>query len=252
MRLLIIEDEQPAARRLQSLLLKIRPEAEIVNVLEAVDTSIEWLKKSPQLDLIFMDIQLADGLSFDIFQQITLQVPVIFTTAYDEYAIKAFRVNSVDYLLKPIDPDELSRALQKYDQLFHRPVHYAPETIEQLLTALTRPSHKERFIVKIGQQFTYINTDEIAYFYSEDGRVYALLTDGKKHFIDSTIEKLTHQLNSARFFRINRKIILAITCIHKIAPHLGGRLKVMTVPKSPFDFIVSRDRASDFKSWLDD
>jgi DNA-binding LytR/AlgR family response regulator len=176
---------------------------------------------------------------------------VIFTTAYDQYTLKAFKVNSIDYLLKPIDPDELKLSMQKYDRLFGKRFNYEPQVIQNLLQHLHQPKYKERFLIKTGQQISFTATNEIQYFYSEDGMVFFRTEKGKKHTIDYTLEQLERLLDPKFFFRINRKAIIAIGSIQKIAPYFNNRLILETTPPPPFDFIISRDRVNDFKNWLD-
>jgi len=251
MNILLIEDEQPAAKRLTNLIRECRPQANILAAIDSVEQSVQWLGAHPAPDLIFMDIQLADGLSFDIFNQTHLQSPVIFTTAYDQYTLKAFKVNSVDYLLKPIDPAELQAAFAKFDQVFGKKVSYDLGAIQQLIHSMSQPQYKERFLVRLGQQMMYIPVTEICYLYAEDGLAYAKTGDGKKHMIDYTLEQLEENLNPAEFFRINRKIITHINSILKIAPFFNSRLKLELKPKAAFEVIVSRERVNDFKKWLD-
>lgn len=251
MRILIIEDEIPASKRLAMLIKRLNAMATILASLDSIETAVDWLKTNPSPDLIFMDIQLADGLSFDIFTQIDVQVPVIFTTAYDQYALKAFKVNSIDYLLKPIDAEELNKALQKFEKLFQKQPNFSRNTIDQLIQSLTQPEYKERFIVKIGQLLTYINVSDIYYFYSEDGLVFARTSEGKKHGVDYTLDQLQDLIPPTHFFRINRKVITRIEAIHKIATYFNSRLKLELRPNADFDVIVSRDRVPLFKKWLD-
>lgn len=251
MRIVIIEDEQPAARQLQKLICELRPDAEILGVLDSVEGACAWLKKEASPDLIFMDIQLADGLSFDIFGKVNIQAPVIFTTAFDQYALRAFKVNSVDYLLKPVEPEELESALQKYNQVFQPARRYAPALIEQLMQSVSGPRFKQRFLIKTGQNITYLPVTEIRYFYADDGLLYARTTKGKKHHIDYTLDQLEESLDPLRFFRLNRKVITGVEAIRQIMPYFNSRLIIELHPDADFDVIVSRDRVSDFKSWLD-
>lgn len=251
MRILIIEDEGPAVKRLRQLILNHDPEAVILAALDSIETSVRWLQESPLPDLIFMDIQLADGLSFEIFNHITVSAPVIFTTAYDQYTLKAFKVNSVDYLLKPIEPEALALALGKYKRFFQKTPVYDTDTIRQLLQAMHQPEYKERFIVKIGQQLTYINVGDIAYFFSEDGVVQARLMTAKNHLLDYTLDQLEPLLSPVHFFRINRKLLIHIQSVKKIAPFFNSRLKIDLTPPTDLEAIVSRERVGDFKSWLD-
>ncbi len=252
MNILIIEDEIPAAKRLQKLIGDFHPKANILEVIDAVEHAVLFLKKKPPLDLIFMDIQLADGLSFDIFRQTKINTPVIFTTAFDQYALKAFKVNSVDYLLKPINSEELQSAFEKFEQ--HYPqggAVYNQQTIEQLMQQMTQKSYKERFLVKMGQQLNYLNVSDIAYFYSADGLLHALDTKNKRHILDYTLDQLETVLSPDNFFRINRKNIISLPAIGKIHTYFNSRLKLDLVPSTNEEVIVSRDRVNDFKQWLD-
>lgn len=251
MKVLIIEDEKPAARRLQQLLEEKRPNAQVTGVIESVERAVQWLQEKPEPDLVFLDIQLADGLSFEIFRQAPIQAPVIFTTAYDQYTLKAFKLNSIDYLLKPIDPDELAQALEKFDRLFGQQQPLKLDAIQGLIQSFAQPDYKERFIIKSGQQLTYIRVEDIFYCYSEDGLVFAQMGNRKRHAIDYTLDQLETMLNPRDFFRLNRKVIIHIQCIQKVEPYFNSRLKVGLQPSPDFDIIVSRDRVNDFKSWLD-
>lgn len=251
MNILLIEDEQPAAKRLTNLIKECRPQSNILASIDSVENAVRWLGINVAPDLIFMDIQLADGLSFDIFNQLHIQSPIIFTTAYDQYTLKAFKVNSVDYLLKPIDPAELKAAFTKFDQVFGKKMSYDLSAIQQLIQSMSQPQYKERFLVRVGQQMIYIVVTDIQYFYSEDGLAYAKTSDDKKHLIDYTLEQLEENLNPMDFFRINRKIITHVNSIQKISPYFNSRLKLEIKPKAAFEVIVSRERVNDFKKWLD-
>lgn len=252
MQILIIEDELPAARQLTKLIQKTRPQAEILPALDSIESAVAYLSDPDQApNLIFMDIQLADGLSFDIFQQVKVTAPVIFTTAFDQYTLRAFKVNSIDYLLKPIEPEELSAALDKYENLYQSSPAISAELLHQLKNALTEPAYKERFLIKVGQQLIHLRTREVRYFFSEDSLVYAITEENRKHLIDFSLEQLEQLLPPSDFFRINRKIILHLEAIHKIYTYFNGRLKLELLPKQNLEAIVSRDRVPDFKNWLD-
>ena len=251
MKVLIIEDEKPAARRLQQLLLQQRPQAGILAHLESVEHAVQWLQENPRPDLLFLDIQLADGLSFDIFREVEVPSPVIFTTAYDQYTLKAFKLNSIDYLLKPIDPEELQQALNKFDRFYGKAPLLDPRTLESLIHSFQAPAYKERFIVKIGQQITYIQVEDVRYFYSEDGLLFAQMQDKKRHALDYTLDQLESLLDPRFFFRLNRKAIVHINAIQKVSPYFNSRMIVELRPQPGFDAVVSRDRVSDFKNWLD-
>ncbi len=251
MKTLLIEDEQPAVRRLEQLLREKRPGVEVLATIDSVEGAVRWLQQHPPPELIFMDIQLADGLSFDIFTQVELTSPVIFTTAYDQYTLRAFKVNSVDYLLKPIDPEELAAALEKFDRMFRQPVSYDLRLMQELLQSMTKPTYKERFLVKAGQQITYLPVADIRYFYSDEGLLFARTGEGKRHHLDYTLEQLEDVLDPQLFFRLNRKVIAHIDAIHRIEPYFNSRLILELRPKADFEVIVSRDRVNDFKGWLD-
>ena len=253
MRILIIEDEFPAAQRLKQLIAECKPDAEIINVIDSVEASVLWFKTFAAPDLIFMDIQLADGLSFDIFLQTEVLAPVIFTTAFDQYSLKAFKVNSIDYLLKPIGADDLCAALEKYERYYEKKSALPERAIfEQLLQSMTqKPHYKERFLVKTGQSMIHIGIDQTAYFFSEDSMVQVQTTGVKKYFIEQTLDHLEPILNPTSFFRINRKIILKIDAIQKIHPYFNNRLKLDLLPAFKEDVIVSRERVKEFKEWVD-
>lgn len=253
MKVLIVEDELPAAKRLTKMIQKVRPQAEIMEVIDSVEGAKAFFKNGHQPDLAFFDIQLADGLSFDIFEGLELRLPIVFTTAYDQYMLKAFKVNSIDYLLKPIDDEELLFALEKYEQLFSQasvPL-IDKQVIQELIKGVEQPPFRKRFLVKVGQQLTYLNTQDIRYFFSDEGLVYAKTDKNKKHLIDFTLDQLENMLDPADFFRINRKIVLHIESIHKIHTYFNSRLKLELRPSTDLEVIVSRDRVPNFKNWLD-
>ncbi len=248
MRVLIIEDEQPAARLLQRVLAAVEPEAEVLALLHSVEESVHWLQQNPAPDLILLDIQLGDGLSFDIFKQITVQSPVIFTTAYDAYTLRAFKLNSVDYLLKPIEPEELRAALLKFKQFF--PASKAPDW-QQLLVHFQKPAYRERLLIRSGTATLFIPISQAAYFYSEDGLSFVVPSSGKRSLLETTLEKLEQELDPGQFFRINRKLIVQISAIQRIEPYFNSRLSLQLTPDPTFEVIVSRERVADFKEWLD-
>ena len=252
MKILLIEDEQPAAKRLAKLLQEHCPQGEILEMIDSVESTVKWLRNFPAPDLIFMDIQLADGLSFDIFSQVEVSSPVIFTTAFDQYTLRAFKVNSIDYLLKPIDPDELKSALEKFSKFFRKKEMYDPSGIEKMLQAvLQQREFKERFLVKNGQHLAYVPVNEVAYFFSEDGIAFVQCHHGKKHIIEYTLDQLEGMLNPRDFFRINRQVIIRPEAIQKIATWFNSRLKLEIHPSNDVNLVVSRERVADFKQWLD-
>lgn len=252
MKIVIVEDEPAAVRQLKRLIQRIEPTAEIIAHFDSVEIAVEWFKNHASPDLAFFDIQLSDGLSFEIFEQVTLTCPIIFTTAFDNYALQAFKVNSIDYLLKPIDPEAMERALCKYQKYHQRSTPSIDNSaIEKLLQSMTKKEYKERFLVKIGQQLTYLLVKDIAYFYSEDGLIFACQKNGKRHNLDYTLDQLSTILNPDDFFRINRKILIQLPAIQKIHTYFNSRLKLELNPNTELETIVSRDRVSDFKKWLD-
>lgn len=251
MRVLIIEDEPQAAARLTSLVQELQPSWSIVATLDSVKRSVVWLKQNA-CDLILMDIQLADGLSFEVFDQVEVKTPVIFTTAYNEYALKAFKVNSIDYLLKPIDKDELVMALKKYSSLTGKlPVQdKMMESIGLAMQMLTK-KYKERFVIKVGEHLKSIEVGEILFFFSLEKTTFAQTADGRKHILDFTLDQLDEVLNPAQFFRINRKYLVSVQAIKDMISYTNSRLKLILKTSDDDDVIVARERVQDFKNWLD-
>lgn len=260
MKILIIEDEAPASRRLQKLLVDIAPTTEVMAVLDSVEASVQWLSSAAIPELIFMDIQLADGVSFDIFEQVQIQTPVIFTTAYDHYSLKAFKVNSIDYLLKPINKDELHQSIEKYHQLkaqFSSPNYQ--QQIGSLLETLSKgveqkqvDNYKNRFLVKLGDRLESVAEDTIGYFQAKDKMVLLVNHQNKKYPVDYSLDDLERLLNPAHFFRINRQFIVRIDAIQSIHTYFNGKLKIMLNPEvKDQDIIISRERSGQFKQWLD-
>ncbi|MFN4079329.1 MAG: LytR/AlgR family response regulator transcription factor [Saprospiraceae bacterium] len=244
--ILIVEDELPAARQLQRLLREAIPDASVLEILDSVEGAVNWFRIFPPPDLAFMDIQIADGLSLDIFAKVKVTCPVIFTTAFDQYAVQAFKVNAIDYLLKPIDPIELKNALARLEVRRADPV----ASIEGLLRQLKQPEYRDRFLVKTGQSMSYIQVKDIGFFRSSEGLTQAFLFSGKKYFVDHSLDELERLLNPKFFFRAGRPVILSIDAIRRIHPHLNGRLKIEVAPESPESIFVSRERAGAFKNWL--
>jgi DNA-binding LytR/AlgR family response regulator len=252
MTILIIEDEPQAANRLETLILAARPGFSIVGKLDSIRRAVAWLTVNPAPDIVFMDIQLADGLSFEIFTQVTVTSPVIFTTAYNEYALKAFKVNSIDYLLKPVAEDELNAAFKKFDSLVRQPASEGKlmESIEYAMQMLTK-KYKERFILKVGEHLKSVEVKDILFFYSLDKATFAHTADGRKHILDFTLDQLEGLLNPDRFFRINRKYIVASDAIQDMISHTNSRLKLVLKNSDDNDIVVARERVQPFKEWLD-
>lgn len=250
MKVLIIEDEAPAFRRLQRILEEIDPKIEIVEVIDSIEDSVKWFRHHDAPDLIFMDIQLADGLSFNIFNQIELTTPVIFTTAYDEYALKAFRVNSIDYLLKPIEKALLKNSLDKWTAL--KTVFNDNQDLGEILKSIQPESktYKSRFLVKVKDQLLAIKVRDIVYFFTENGIVY-LKTEKNKYALDHTLDVIEAQLDPQLFFRLNRQYIANLDAIVSSSAYDKGKIMVELNPKTPTPTIVSREKSGDFKRWLD-
>ncbi|WP_405292282.1 LytR/AlgR family response regulator transcription factor [Algibacter sp. Ld11] len=251
MNVIIIEDEKPSARRLQRQLKALNLEAE--TMLHSVEESITWFQNNPHPDLIFLDIQLSDGLSFEIFETIDIKSAVIFTTAYDEYALQAFKLNSIDYLLKPIDDDDLEVAVKKYQERAPQKqgVTLDFDDIKKLLVNPIDRVYKKRFSIKVGQHLKLINIDEIECFYSENKGTYAYTADGRNHLLDSTLDQLESELEPQTFFRINRKFFVNINAIKDMVSYTNSRLQIKLQSYNEQDVIVARERVKDFKNWLE-
>ncbi|MFZ4057808.1 MAG: LytR/AlgR family response regulator transcription factor [Ferruginibacter sp.] len=254
MRLLIIEDEEPAANRLSKMLLEIDPTIEVLGHIESVASAIKWCKENKMPDLVLSDIQLADGLSFEIFKAVNATCPVIFTTAYDQYAIDAFKVNSVDYLLKPIKREELVKAIEKYKN-FHQTNNSANENLSKLLETIspnTIANYKTRFIVRFGDHIKTINVEDIAYFYTEDKISFLTIKEGRRFTVDFNMDALEQALNPKNFFRINRQYIISIQAITEMFAYTKSRVLIKLNPPAKHETIVSTERSADFKAWLGD
>jgi len=258
MKILIIEDEPFARAELLRLLKDTGREFEILGQIDSVEESVQWLKTHPSPELIFLDIQLSDGLSFDIFRQVPVITPVIFTTAYDEFAIRAFQLNSIDYLLKPIRPEALENALNKLDAIrmaFNSPPDRPQPVIDntKLETLLRMISHdyKSRILLKVGDQLRSVEMGEVAYFYAEDDVVFAMLRDKKRYIIDYTLNQLETQLDPEKFFRITRGCIAHVASVKKVSKYFNSRLAVELEPPTEEKLLVSRVNVPEFLKWLD-
>jgi DNA-binding LytR/AlgR family response regulator len=251
MKVIIIEDESFAALRLRKMINEYDPEIEVVAELESVAESVAWFRSNKEPDLIFLDIHLEDDLSFAIFEQVQISCPVIFTTAFDEYAIKAFKLKSIDYLLKPIVQEELAAALKKYREMTSTVKQGSDlESLYQLLVK-KEPAYRERFSVSFGAKIKTISIDQIAYFASEEGITFAYLTDKGSYPVDISLDKLMEEVDPGKYFRINRKILLGIIGIADIHVYPKSRLKLDLKPKFHEEVFVSLDKVTSFKKWLD-
>jgi len=251
MNVLIIEDEKPAARRLNRMLGALN--IEVQQMLHSVEESLNWLQNNEHPDLIFLDIQLSDGLSFEIFEEIEVKSAIIFTTAYDEYALKAFKLNSIDYLLKPLDEDELKVAVDKFKE--HQPkisnVQVDLNAIRKLLINPVDRKFKKRLTIKVGQHIRIINIEDVACFYSENKSTYIHTLENRNHLLDHSLEHWQEQLDPTQFYRVNRTFIVHINAIKDIISYTNSRLKLILHSFSEQEIIVSRERVKDFKAWIE-
>ncbi|MDE5708489.1 MAG: LytTR family DNA-binding domain-containing protein [Alistipes sp.] len=252
---LIVEDEVPAQTNLRRVIEKHFDDLRIVGVQSSVVGTVAWLRDpANRPDIIFMDVQLSDGMCFDIFTQTEVGGKVVITTAYDDYAIRAFRVNSVDYLLKPIVPEDLQAAVERCRKALENE-HPTPAPDAELLRSLlsgTDREYKKRFVVRLGDKIAVVNTEQIAYFYAEDKSTYLVTTDGRRLILDTSLDAASEQVDPRRFFRLSRNCTASIEAIAGISKHLSNRLKVALEPRPDFEVFVSRSRTSDFMDWLED
>lgn len=246
MKILIIEDETLAQQEIIRLINKRFADFEILAILDSVDHSVEWLTYN-RVDLIFMDIHLSDGISFDIFDHLEIRTPIIFTTAHDQYAVRAFQVNSIGYLLKPIAEDEFVSAVEKlYTDI------YTPHSMQKLVDAVQKnKTYKNRILVKSGDTFMSVDMSEVAYFYAQERVAFVVTTQNRRHIIDYTLETLEPLLDPRQFFRITRGCIASIGSIHSVSKYFNSRLKVTIKPSPEIELLISRVRVSDFLKWLD-
>lgn len=252
MNILIVEDEMLAAERLHLLLKQYDPSIKVLACLESIKETVNWIKTKPHPDLLLMDIQLSDGHSFEIFKQVTINKPVIFTTAFDHYAIDAFRYFCIDYILKPVTAEALAAAIQKYRamSLASLPADY--NSLVEKFQEKTVTQYKDRFLAKVGQRTFFIQTDEVAYFYADNKTIYLADREGNKFIVNYSIEKLERLLDPYYFFRINRKMIVHSKMIDLVKPYLNNRLKLsLKSLKLEEDIIVSRERVTAFKKWAE-
>ena len=251
MNVIIIEDEKPSARRLQRMLKKLDIEAE--TMLHSVEESITWFQNNEHPDLIFLDIQLSDGLSFEIFDAIEITSAIIFTTAYDEYALQAFKLNSIDYLLKPIDDEELETAVSKFKTRLPKKQSVTLDfnEIKKLLINPIEREYKKRFSVKVGQHLKLINIEDVECFYSENKGTYLYTKEGRNYLLDTTLDSLETELAPEQFFRINRKFFVNIQAIKDMISYTNSRLQIKLNNYNEQEVIVARERVKDFKNWLE-
>lgn len=254
MKVVIVEDELHNSRMLNGMIKSLRPDWEILASLETVKQSVEWFNNNEHPDLIFMDIQLTDGICFSIFDNVKIESMIIFTTAYDEYAIQAFKVNSIDYLLKPIKEEKLELSITKFERLFNNTSEdNNQKSYDAILKAIKKgeKTYRKRFLISGSTSFFKIETQDIAYFYTVNRITFAVMYDKKEHIVDFTMEKLEEELDPDMFFRANRSQIINIDSIRKFESYFGGKLIVRLVDPFNEPVTISRLKASEFKNWLD-
>jgi len=252
MRIIIVEDEHLAASRLSQMITNLFPQSQICTICDSVEQTIEWLGKHPHPELAFFDIQLGDDLSFEIFEQCQVTFPVIFTTAYDQYAVRAFKVNGLDYLLKPVDQDELKAAVEKYLHTQKPDLSAFNVALSQLNQSIQQKNYKTRYLIKVGEHLRMINTNDISFFFSESKATYVRTTQGASYAMDQSLEQIEMQLDPNQFFRISRKHLVHINAINDIVNYGISRLKLKLVGMETNDeMTVSRERVKLFKAWLE-
>ena len=250
MKILIVEDEDLAVKKLQKTLAAVNPSAKVVGTTDSIKSTVEWLQQNEQPDLILMDIELADGQSFEIFNLTEVNSPVIFTTSYDEFALKAFKVNSVDYLLKPIQKEDLQIALEKFQKMKSSAEVKIESLVKELQQKLQPKEYRKRFLVKLGQKLVSVEIGEIAFFYS-DGRLnFFKTTDNRKFVVDYTMDELEEMLDPQKFFRISRSFYVSVNSIEKIDDYFGNRLILGLKPVVEKEALVSREKVTEFKNWM--
>jgi DNA-binding LytR/AlgR family response regulator len=261
MNALIVEDEALSVRRLKKILNEITSEIEVIGVTDSIEDTVDWLETNranlnTDPDIIFLDIELSDGQSFEIFNRTEVKSTVIFTTSYDEYALQAFKVNSIDYLLKPVHRDDLQRSLNKYEALKAKPAQASPDSlsgIRKLLEELkinATPEYRERFLVKQNQKLLSVEVGEIAYFFTDERYSFFTTHSNQKFLVDYTLDEIAETLDPSKFFRINRGIILTHKTVEKMEPYFGNRLALTLRPAHGKQALVSREKVSDFKNWM--
>lgn len=250
MNIIIIEDETPALNRIKKMVIEIEPSVNIVATADSIESAVVAINKNPNTDLMLMDIELADGRSFEIFNRIDVKIPVVFTTAYDEFSLKAFKVNSIDYLLKPIEKEDLRAALNKFKSLNNKKDEM--EHLKFILNQINGKQNtvKDRFLVKLGERLISVSSNEIAYFNSKDKLTYLVTKNGNKYAVDYTLDELINILDDKIFFQLNRQFIACFESIKSIHTYFNGKLKLQLNPAVEVEVIVSRDKASDLKDWL--
>ena len=254
MKILIIEDEEKAAKRLISLIEQVDIDFTVLSIIESIEDAVKWFEKNENVDLVFLDIQLSDGLSFNIFEKVEVNSPIIFTTAFDEYAIKAFELNSIDYLLKPIDKEKLKQSILKFKKVSE---NYSKNKLnfdaQKLLDALKsqKKKTKSRFLVNKRDNLIIIDIEDIAYFFTEDKAVFIVTHDNNRYIINNTLDNIEKEIGETKFYRVNRQFLVSVKSIDKITNHFNYKLKLELQPKSDdSEIIISKSKSKEFKQWL--
>ena len=248
MKAVIIEDEIPAQINLRRALERSCEDVEVIGIFDSVKSSVKWFSENHAApDVIFMDVELSDGMCFDIFNQVEISAPVIITTAYDNYALRAFKVHSIDYLLKPIDPAALRNAVGRCRAAAKHPMDI--ESLREILMG-GEPAYRPRFIMRLGDKIIIVRSDDVAYFYAEDKSTFLVTTEGKRYVMDMSLDAVSDEVDPRRFFRISRNCTVSINSIGDISKHLSNRLKVTLNPPADFEVFVSRSRTADFLDWI--
>jgi two-component system, LytTR family, response regulator LytT len=255
MKLLIIEDEIPAQRLLQKMISEVKKNIEIVGCVGSVKAAVEWFKKNEQPDVVLLDIQLSDGISFNIFKEVNVESMIIFTTAFDEYVLQAFKVNSIDYILKPFDTDDLNKAFEKYELFNRKFIKEKNGTVnyDEIVSAIknSKQEYRSRFLIQSGEHFYKLQVKDISYFYSSNKITFAVTFESREIPLDLSLEKLQEQLDPKQYFKINRQYIVNIDAILKVHTFFDGKLVVTTHPALKEKIIVGKDKAAEFKRWID-
>ncbi len=250
-KVLILEDETAASMRLQKLISEMLPEAHLAGIIISIKDAVPWFKQNTAPDLIFADIQLSDGTSFEIFKQVNISSPIIFTTAYDAHALHAFKLNSIDYLLKPIKKEDLKNAIEKFRKTYSSHMQPVNTQLNQLVEMLQKPvQYKQRFVIRLGEHMKTIQTADIAYFFTENKANFLVTKDGKRLLSDYTLDELENLLNPKDFFRINRQFVISYPSIHEMHTYSKSRVYIKLNPPTKAETIVSTERSSAFKAWL--
>lgn len=250
MQAVIIEDEKLSAEHLEYLLTSLSDDIEVIQILSSVQQANSWFEKNALPDVLFVDIKLTDGTGFDILDNIKNLPPTVFTTAYDNYAIKAFKYNGIDYLLKPINKKDLKKTLDKWEAQKSQMVN-SLQASQQLLKSLIKKDYKKRFLIKIGEQYQVVETGQIAYVFSEDGLTFLMTNNAQKYPVDFSLDQLEDMIDPLQFFRINRKMLVTLEAVEQIHAYFNSRLLLKLFPPMEAEVIVSRDRVGAFKKWMD-